>query len=121
MYYTKKEAQLAYPGVIFREGAVIGAGAVIGERAVIGAGAVIREGAIIATICHRYTGNIVPMKDMILLRLGCEMHTADEWAKEGAKICQKHNELAWWESTGERIIYFLAAEACLYEDKEKLE
>ena len=111
MKYTKKAATTRFPDVIFYGDVDIGAGAVIRAGADIREGAVIGAGAIIATVCSKYTGNISPGKDGVLIRIGCEVHTAPDWTAHGPEYAAKHDETPWWESTGKRILAFLVGEA----------
>ncbi len=109
MRYTQEEATLKYVAARFwgnvyiREGAVIREGADIGARAVI------------ATVCAKYTGNIVPMKDTILIRIGCETHSVSQWELHGTTLAEKHNEREWWNRTGKAMLLFLISEASQYQ------
>ncbi len=102
MKYTKEEAEKKYPGVIFlgnvsiREGASIGERASVGEGACVGAGACVGERASITSVCGKCTGNIVPMKDKVLIRIGCEIHPIEQWRSHGEELAEKYNEKVWW-------------------------
>ena len=108
MEYTKKEAEKKYPGAIFRgeifwigEDAEIGEGAIISKGAEIRKGAIIREGAEINTVCSRYYCNISPSANKISIRIGCEMHTVEDWTEElrvilHFKIDQGHKFICAW-------------------------
>jgi len=137
----REEAQKAFPGVVFvgdqftigsraviesgariengariESRARIESGAVIGSRAVIGRGAVIESGTVIGSVSHKYTGNVVPLPDKTLIRIGCEVHTPQEW-DAGDQIAQQHHELDWWQKHGKAMLQFLKSEAEQY-DKE---
>lgn len=79
--------------------------------------ALIESGARIATICARYKGNIIPYKDHIDIRIGCEIHPPEYWAKHGKAKARYHHEREWWESTGKRMLTFLREEAKQYAEK----
>ena len=93
---------------VIEAGAVIGADAVIRKRAVIGAGAVI------ASVCAKYVGNIIPYKDHVDIRIGCEVHDVETWDKKGKVLARNHRELEWWEKTGKNMLKFLKAEVVNY-------
>lgn len=120
MKYTLKQAQKKHPGVHFYgdyfyigEGADIGAGAFIGAGADIRAGAFIREGAFILTVCSKYICNIIPYKDRVEIRIGCESHTVEDWEKLKEALADKHDR-EWWDKTGARIYEFLKGEVAQY-------
>jgi len=104
MKLTKSEAQAKYPGVFF-----------YGDNYYIGAGAFIRAGATIASVCSRYVGNIIPMADdEVLIRIGCEIHTPEDWDKHGAAYARQADATGWGEATGTRMLEFLKGEAKSY-------
>jgi len=120
---TREEAQKAFPGVVFsgdqftiENGVVIKGGAAIKSGSWLGYGAVIERGAWIGSVSHKYNGNVVPLPDKTLIRIGCEVHTPQEWAA-GKKIAQRHHELDWWQEHGKAMLQFLRSEAKQY-DKE---
>lgn len=142
MIYNNQEAKAQFPqvrfygysffigvGTVIGEGAVIRAdadirkGVVIGEyvdigaRAVIGECAVIREGAVINSVCSTFNGNIIPMKDTVLIRIGCEIHTMEEWDEHGAAYARKACESEWWENSGKYMYGYLKGEAERYQEK----
>lgn len=131
------------PGAFIRAGAFIGARAfirdesVIRDEAVIGKGAVIRDEAVIReedvigetadvkakadilTICSKYNGNIIPMKDgKIFIRIGCEVRLPDDWLANGETLAIGHGEESWWAEIGKRMLYFLLCEAMKYQKGE---
>lgn len=97
-------------GALIGEGAKIRAKAEIGEGAVICEGAEIREGADIFTICSKYACNIVPFKDHISIRIGCESLPVTEFVKSQDDLAAWHDQ-EWWDKTGKRIFDFLVEEA----------
>ena len=105
--------------------AIIGDWAIIGDRASIGVEARIGDRARIgvetriATVCSKYVGNIVPMKDRILIRFGCETHSAEDWKRKGENYAKKHNETDYWNKSGKNIINLLIAEAEVYQREYK--
>jgi len=127
MYLTTEEARRKFPKAGIRDGAIIGERAYVGERATIGErayvgeqatigeGAYVREGAYIATVCSSYTGNIIPMEESMLIRIGCEIHDCETWKKAGAALARKHDEFKWWQDTGKNMLKFLLSEAASYE------
>ena len=120
MFYSQEEATKKFDRAIFWGGVWVGEGADIGARAIIGEGADIREGADIVSVCAKYTGNIVPLKTGIQIRIGCETHAIDSWLAHGVTLAAKHNEAEWWETTGKRMLDYLITEANLYIAEHKI-
>ena len=126
MELTLKQARAKYPyvnfdgnhfyigeGAVIREGADIWEGADIGEGAHIGEGAVIREGAYILVVYSKYDCHIIPYKDRVVIRIGCESHTIEEWEKLKEPLADQHDR-KWWDGPGCRILEFLKGEVKAY-------
>ena len=132
MYLTIGEIKKNYPSAWIRSDARIESGAWIEsdariesgawiERdawiesgARIGSSAVIRSGARIGSVSSKFTGNISPTKEGMNMRIGCEIHSLEEWTKRGAAIARKVGESEWWESTGKAMLAYLVNEANVY-------
>jgi len=110
-----KSGAVVGSGARIRSGAVIESGAWIESGAVIGSGAVIESGAVVGVVHHKYNGNIIPYKDRIDIRVGCEIHAPEVWKKKGAALARMHRESKWWQDTGKHMLKFLLNEAANYE------
>jgi len=102
-------------GARIRSDVMIESGAWIESGAVIGSGAVIESGAVVGVVHHKYNGNIIPYKDRIDIRVGCEIHAPEVWKKKGAALARMHRESKWWQDTGKHMLKFLLNEAANYE------
>ena len=91
--------------------------AYIGNGAHLAAGAIIGESAYILTMCAKYMGHIVPYADRVDIRIGCGQHSLEYWQEHGDEGAHRYGETAWWDSTGKRMLAFLAVEAEQYAEK----
>jgi hypothetical protein len=72
---------------------------------------------ILSSVWNKYAGNILPTKDDVLIRIGCEIHTIKEWNEHGASYARQDGEAAWWKESGQYILEFLKGEVERYRAK----
>ena len=99
---TREEIERNYPDAVIESGAVIESDAVI------------ESGARIGSIKSKFIGNISPTKEGMNIRIGCEIHSIEDWTKRGAAIARRADESEWWNKTGKAMLTFLKNEANVY-------
>jgi len=62
------------------------------------------------SISHKYIGTLAVSKEGVLIRIGCEVHPAEQWDAHGAALAAKHLESEWWEATGKYMLELLKVE-----------
>lgn len=104
----QNDTKLNELSILIGSGVHIESGVYIGSDVYIGSG--VHIGCIISKYsCNRYFD--IDTKTTYI-RIGCETHSIEKWKDENfqKELAKNHNEVAWWNSRGIKILNFLMEE-----------